>query len=83
MGFQNEEILKILPKFAGILATLRREKMEQIQNVLAQFLDIKSNLILKEIYIKSPTLLTQEEKPLKARLFFAFLFQIFQKYLFC
>ena len=52
---------------AGILPELNVEKIEQSQEVLKSQLNIDKTFRLKEIYTKSPTLLTQEKIQLDER----------------
>ena len=68
LHFQNEEILKILPKFAGILSELEAEKMESIERLLINEFELDSKLKLKEMIIISPTLLTLEKTSLEQRI---------------
>ena len=54
-------------QLAGILPELNVEKIEQSQEVIKSQLNIDKTFRLKEIYIKSPTLLTQEKIQLDER----------------
>ena len=54
-------------QLAGILPELNVEKIEQSQEVIRLKLNIDKTFRLKEIYTKSPTLLTQEKIQLDER----------------
>ena len=54
-------------QLAGILPELNVEKIEQSQEVIKSQLNIDKTFRLKEIYTKSPTLLTQEKIQLDER----------------
>ena len=68
LGFQKSEILKMMPKLAGVLAELNVPRINEIHEILTKRLEISSKIGLKQIYLESPTLLSHGTWTLESRL---------------
>ena len=68
LDFQKSEILKMMPKLAGVLAELNVTRITEIHEILKKRLEVSSKIGLKQIYLESPTLLSHGTWTLESRL---------------
>ena len=68
LDFQKSEILKMMPKLAGVLAELNVPRITEIHDILTKRLEVPSKIGLKQIYLESPTLLSHGTWTLESRL---------------